>query len=262
MSFQIGRSALWTMPVEVTFYLLLIPFMIVLSLILNASQKKASLMFCCLGGILFFWCIYIISYDRTGIVATLGVHHYAPYFIFGAFIAALKNFFNKEIENSNDWIWNIVGLSALIFFIIQNPLWWQFIWPHEEWFYNPKKIEALTFDSFLYWRTYGMIPIVALIFLAADRQSGWLVSLFSSKFLTTVGKLSFPIYLLHMPIIFFVKDNITTEPLVGFLQICLITFLIAIPVHIFIEKPGIKLGKTIINYTLQKKLLHSVKIIK
>lgn len=246
-TFQEGRSALWTMPVEMAFYFLLIPLMILMGTILRLPKgwKEAGLLWA--GSISILWLIYIFLFDRSSLIATWGVHSYAPYFVFGAIWSAILIGMRNFLSQFPQWFWNVSGILALIFFLIQNPLWWQVISPFNKWTYDPQNIDALTFNVYLSWRTYGMVFVVLGMFMALERPASWLTSLMAARPMVFIGKYSFGIYLLHMPIIYFVRDHITTQKQLGFLLVLLFVIPLAMILYKLVERPGITLGARLIR---------------
>jgi len=244
--FQEGRSALWTMPVEVRFYVLLVPLMFAITWALRLSELGKRVAITLMAVTAIAWHLYTFLVDRSGAIATLGIHAYAPYFVFGVLCAAMRVAFASALATTSDRWWNIVGASALALFIAQNPYWWQMLFPFEGWRYDPSNINALTFDVYLTWRTHAMVILVALIFLAADRTSGWMKQLFSATPLVVIGRYSYGIYLLHMPIVFFVKDRVTGDPQLGMAAILGLTIALAVVLHYLVERPGIRLSNRLV----------------
>lgn len=241
--FEEGRSALWTMPVEIRFYFLLIPLMLICFYALKLPIFWRRVFFACAGILSFTWLAYIFFLDRTSTIATWGVHQYAPFFVFGTVWAAIQLAYTDWLDRIPNLVWSIVGILAGLFFLLQNPLWWQAISPYNVWTYDPSDINALTFDVFLSWRMYGMVIVVLAMFVVLERPKNWLTAVLSTKPIVSVGRYSYGIYLIHMPIIFLVKDHITTQPQAGFMLVVCLAIISGIFLYRFVELPGIQWGK-------------------
>lgn len=248
-----GRSALWTMPVEMSFYFLLIPLMFGMGLILRMPERQKKLGLVAAGTASLAWLAYVWLIDQTSPIATWGVHEYAPYFVFGSVWAAIQIGFAEDLDRIPRMAWNFIGLAAAAAFLIQNPLWWQTLFPGNTWTYNPDDMEGLTFDVFLAWRKYAMVLVVLVMFLTLERPASWLKSLLSTPLLVSAGKYSFGIYLIHMPIVFLVRDHVTTIPQVGFFWIVLMTSAVAILLYNLVERPGIRAGRFLIDRMLSRQ---------
>lgn len=256
LTFRIGRGPLWTMPVEVSFYVLLVPWMIVLGGALLTGPKWS-------GGVtlgLFLsslaWLLYVALVDRTGVVATWGVHQYAPYFVVGSATAAVAVRFRSMLRSLPDRVGSTIGLGALTITLLQNPLWWQAVWPYENWRYDPSNIEGLTFAAFLSWRIYAFVPVMAVLFICLESEAVTLRSLLAWRPLSALGKISFGVYLLHMPMVYFVREHVTTDHLQGFLLVISMTCVLSFLLNRGLERPGMRLGERLIAALRLRKLPH------
>lgn len=85
------------------------------------------------------------------------------------------------------------------------------------------------------------IWVVLLIFICASKS--WLSQfLFENKIIDYIGKISYSIYLIHVPIIILLREYIQNTGLVGLVAITITLFLSSLS-YKFIEKPFIKLSK-------------------
>jgi peptidoglycan/LPS O-acetylase OafA/YrhL len=98
----------------------------------------------------------------------------------------------------------------------------------------------------LYWSPTGgrqlilAIGLSVLVFLITKQK-------IRSELLEALGKISYPVYLLHFIVLSLIDQTITREPSLGVLfgtivATILISSALAVPVHYYIEKPVAKLA--------------------
>jgi len=243
-----GRAVLWTMPVEVAFYLLLAPLIMAMTYFAAVDRRLVAVA----AVLAFAWLCYVYSFDKTGWIATWGVHSYAPYFVFGVIASAVMVSFRDVISAIPNYWLNFVGVTALGFFLIQNPYWWQSLYLPADWSYDPNNVGSLSFDVYLKWRTYAMVPIVAVLFMATEAGASILQRLFSLHILTFLGRYSYGIYLLHWPILINVKTYVS-NPASGFFIAAAIAVGLGFILYWWVEKPGIGLGAQIAAKIVPRK---------
>jgi peptidoglycan/LPS O-acetylase OafA/YrhL len=244
--FREGRLVLWTMPVEIAFYFLLIPMMIAFALALRRPLISLAMLL-----LVSAWFLYVCFVGRDELAGTLGVHHYAPYFIVGCAASAAMAQFGPALKRVPASVWGVLGCAALILFMLQNPLWFQSLFPPAAGALDPMR--PLEFDVVAYNadRYLWLVPVTMLIVMATDLGAAPLRWLFSTRPLVAAGKISFGVYLLHFVVLMLVQARLVGHPQLSFFVITIITFAAATALHFAVEKPGIRAGHRLAKWTVE-----------
>lgn len=92
-------------------------------------------------------------------------------------------------------------------------------------------------DGMLFPGYYGLVPCVGTLLLIISGAGSRFNYILSNKVLVSVGLISYSLYLVHWPIIVFFNYLSPDLTLITALIILLLTFVIALLCHSFIEKP-------------------------
>ena len=215
------------------FYCLLFPFII--RSYCSVSKKRKTHLLC------FALCIYIILNMIIPIDYSLSIYYINPFLrLFDFFVGiCLANLFlyvlgkekivnyAKMVANKNRYLCIIMILLIMGVIMTFEPEW------------------RLQCRSFIFW-----IPIGSLIFFVSlFSQMGWR-SVLQSKFFVFLGKLSFPFYMFHVPVIWYINKilsllNIIQNDYTRFLGTFLVTMFISFLYNKYIEQKII--NKVLIN---------------
>lgn len=229
-------SVLWTIPVELTFYVYL-PIVLALTALATRSRLGAAL----LASVYVVWCAAIAVARRNGVPAslwmTLGFHHYANSFVGGVLLYALLA--NGRIRFPRRgaciaWIAPLVFLCAYPFLYFAL-------------FRGDASMTELARSGG--WQSYydAVFPFAPLIvggvvyglLHPSDSPLSWIMR---TGVLRKTGELSFGVYLVHIPMIVFFGSRYGY----GQWQFCAsiaATFAAAAVLSALIERPGIALGR-------------------
>jgi peptidoglycan/LPS O-acetylase OafA/YrhL len=229
-------SVLWTIPVELTFYIYLPA---VLAVSLRAAQSPLGAAATIVA--FFAWCVEIAVARRHGVAVgawmTLGFHHYANSFIGGVLFYALMHNRRIVLPGAGAAIAN----AAPALFIIAVPF------VHDAIFRRDLSMSELSDPAA--WQAYydGIFPFAPLlvggvVYGILHPGETWLSRIMRFSLLRRVGELSFGLYLIHMPMIdLFVSTFGTGQP--AFAAAIAATFALAAALSRFIEKPAIAFGR-------------------
>ena len=238
MSATLGRApgVLWTIPVELTFYVYL-PFILALAMPATRSRLGAA----ALASAYLAWCIAIALARHEGAPAspwmTLGFHHYANAFVGGVLFYALIANGRIRFPPSAAWIAALAPLA----FVLALPFCWFTLFRHDPWMAEMA-------------RAGGMAVVLRrrLPFRAAHHRRDHLrpspsfgltaVAHYAGRALRKTGELSFGVYLLHIPMITLIGSRYGVGPL-QFSAAIAATFAAAAALSALIEKPAIAFGR-------------------
>lgn len=215
-----GIGHFWTIPVEFIFYLI-VP---ILAIVINKiGNNKISVIF--LATILVVTAI-IWPYTEY-IENSINLKWYIPVFLMGMITAF---FYTKLIDTKKTSIvCDIMFFVILALMLISTPYFRNLIF----------KIEPTRYlmNKYLYFGLAWCIVILSI------QNSKYVIKfLNNSKFLIFCGNISFPLYLVH----FVLLDKIKVESLIlNSILVVVISFILAILINKFIEKPMIKVSKVI-----------------
>lgn len=191
MTLQREWAVFWTISVEVKYYFLLPIFALVFRSLIPYPQL-GLLVFLGLAG-----SISILAPPETGIK----VWSYIPIFLCGSYAALLAvQIYQSDAAQTSavalQWIVHKLGYISIIFVIALLPAVGRQFDP------------AMRLDLYHLWYFPFGLAFGALV-LSAYGGSGWLRTLFSSRVLVLMGRISFSMYLLHMLIMGHVIEQIS-----------------------------------------------------
>jgi peptidoglycan/LPS O-acetylase OafA/YrhL len=237
-SATLGRApgVLWTIPVELTFYLYL-PFILALALPATRSRLgAAALAFAYLG-----WCVTIAVARHEGAPAspwmTLGFHHYANSFVGGVVFYALIANGRIGFPRSAAWVAGIAPVA----FVLAMPF-----CPFTLVRLDPSMAEMAAPGA---WQSYydavfPFAPLVVggIVYGLLHPVESILSRVMQLAPLRRSGELSFGVYLVHMPMIVLIGSRYGFGPL-QFSASIAATFAAAAVLSALIEKPAIAFGR-------------------
>lgn len=224
---QEGQGHFWTIPVEFKFYLI-IPLLVFI--LKKFKNDKIKLLF--LFG-LFLLTTFTFPYTiYEGNSITLA--WYWPVFLTGMILAYIFKYYEKNPRESI--IFDVVFFIDILCIILSTPYFRKLFFGLEPEYYLSNK--------YIY---FGIAWSILIISIQNSRYIKKYLN--NSKILLAVGNISFPLYLVHyivLQYIFTIASNINSLKL-KLLIVIIISIMISILIHLLIEKPSIKLSKTIIN---------------
>lgn len=207
-----GDGHYWYMAVLIKFYLIF-PLFIYLKKYLNSLLYMIVLL-----GVGFGF-TYLFPYSVYP-ENSLQLKWYLPLFIMGIFLAIL---FESKLLKKNHYIWDGISLITILFMLLFTPLIREIIWGIEPNNYLQNK-----------YMLYGFFWFILVIAI----KNGIIFKRFLdiNKWLASLGEISYPIYLVHFPILMYINHYVTN---LGWKLI--FTFVtsvgVAILMHILIEMP-------------------------
>lgn len=217
-----GMGHFWTIPVEFVFYLI-IP--IIMFIVFKIRNEKLSM------GFLIVLCIVtaIISPYTQSIENSINIRWYLPVFIIGMITSIIYRKLEQK-KREPKLFFDIVVLIVLIIMIISVP-------------YFRNLLFKIPPDSYLQ-NKYIFFGIGWSIIILAIQNSKYIINVLNkAKIFIYIGKISFPLYLVHYIILS--KISVEANILVKFVLVFLISFIISIIMNKLIELPMIKFAKQI-----------------
>ncbi|HZZ60082.1 MAG TPA: acyltransferase [Roseiarcus sp.] len=231
-------SVLWTIPVELTFYLYL-PAL--LSIALRATRSPLGATAAALGFLT--WCFAIAASRRLGGPAapwmTLGFHHYANSFVGGVLLYALMHNGRLAFPKAGA----AVAYAAPALFVIAVPFVRHAIFGRD--WHMSEFADTLVWQAY-YDEIFPFAPLVVagIVYGILHPGDTWLSRIMRARVLRRSGELSFGVYLVHMPMIDLFGQRL------GYGQPALAaavaaTFALAAVLWRVVERPGIGFGRRI-----------------
>jgi peptidoglycan/LPS O-acetylase OafA/YrhL len=253
LSVTLGKapSVLWTIPVELMFYLYL---PIVLALALPAARSRFGAAALALAFLA--WCAAIALARHSGVPAspwmTLGFHHYANSFVGGVVLYALLA--NDRIPFPRSAAW--VARVAPLMFILAYPFLYFTIFRRDfsmGWMAAPG-----AWQSYYDW-VFPFAPLIVggVVYGLLHPSDSLLSRVMRNGLLHRAGVLSFGVYLVHIPMV------VLLESMNGQLRFCAAiaaTFAAAAVLSAFVEKPGIAFGRALGRWIVERANAKLVKI--
>lgn len=236
-------SVLWTIPVELTFYLYL-PIVLALAAAATRSRLGAAI----LGSVYLAWCVAIAVARHNGGPAplwmTLGFHHYANLFVGGVLFYALLT--NGRIRFPRCGAW-IAWVAPLLFISVYPSVYFAL-------FRSDASMAELARPGA--WQSYydavfPIAPVVVggVIYGLLHPSDSPLSRIMRTRVLRTTGELSFGVYLVHIPMIVFFGSRYGYGPW-QFCASIAVTFAAAALLSALIERPGIAFGRDLGRWVL------------
>ncbi len=214
-----GKGNFWTIPVEMTFYVLLVPITVVLS-----SFQAQRLLIAC--GILLLGFVGYWIFDPIAIYEnSIWVGNYLPFFAVGIAVAQLQPMMNKTLTFGLA----ALGCLAIICFL-------------------PPVIAQATGASILDGVTYAwVIGLGWGVVLHAVISNGVLRRMMSSRALVFAGKVSFGLYLTHIFVLPRVAEADWVPPAFKGASVIAISLLVATACYYLLERHMIAVGAQLIK---------------
>lgn len=224
-----GMGHFWTIPVEFMFYLI-IP--LIIYIMFKIKNKKLSTAFL----ILLFIITELISPYTKSIGNSINLRWYLPVFIMGMLTAIIFKK-NEQKKLKPKIICDITVLIVLTMMLISVP-------------YIRNIIFGIPPDDYLS-NKYLFFGLGWSIIILAIQNSKYIINILNkSKVLIYIGKISFPLYLVHYIVLSKISSD--TNIIAKFIIVFLISFTISIIMNKLIEQPMIKLSKKI-NSRIERK---------
>ena len=248
LSLTLGQApgVLWTIPVELTFYLYL---PIVLALALPATRTRLG--GAALASVFLGWCIAIAVVRHEGVAAgpwmTLGFHHYANSFVGGVLLYALIANGRIRFPRSAAWVAGIAPLA----FVLAMPFCRFAFLRHDPWM---AELAAPGAWQSYYDAIFPFAPFVVggIVYGLLHPSESLLSRVMRVGLLRKTGELSFGVYLVHVPIIVLFGSRYGFGPL-QFLAAIAATFAAAAVLSALIEKPAIAFGRELGYWLLARR---------
>jgi len=234
LKLQGDTSVFWTIPVELKFYVFFPMLWLGLGFLPN-TVFRSLVIFC-----LFVAAVNIFPYGER-----LDLSRYIEFFI-GGVCAGYINVHLVDIHARLQHIINAVFVVTLVLILV----------------FIPQVFLHLTGMIHPMWQLPQILaPLFALCVLACANATGWASAIFSNKLFLFLGKISFSLYLVHYPIIYFFNHwqpllSLAPSINIAFIQIPLaLTFavLLAYGFYVVIESPLRRWGARL-NDLVQKKI--------
>lgn len=224
-----GTGHFWTIPVEIKFYLILPLIVWVLNKI---SSFKWRIIFIGILGLI-LECIYpYFSYKENSIL----LRWYFPVFLMGMIVALIYNELVKK--NKSSYLCDVFSFVIIIGIIISTP-----------------GVRYLIFgiapDGYLQNKYLFMGIAWSVFFLCVAFSKKSKIFFGNSKFLSWIGKISFPFYLVHYIVLQYLNTFIGNVWVRGFCTF-IISAVIAWILNQFVENPMIKYGRKVTTHVFKK----------
>jgi len=238
-----GVSIYWSVPVEMQFYLLL-PVIVAAFIICSKNRFLLSLLLLIIST---YFVLNGIYANTNSFWETLHLHRYVPCFIAGI----VTSFFHVRSEKSenktiNKNVFEIIAIFCILVMVTQIPSIWFSL--------NGLSYNSGTTDWSQYYKYRHLLTavIVSIAIYSFLHGTGHIRKILSSKALTSIGKISFSMYLTHMLILSFILGHINVSPHFQALLTFFITYLISLITFYLVEKPFMNMAKMITSMPLVK----------
>jgi peptidoglycan/LPS O-acetylase OafA/YrhL len=218
-----GRGEYWAIPVEFSYYFI-IPVLVIAWCHIASFGRLTKLAF-----VISTVALSVFLYNGNAIGRnSIGVSNYLLVFIVGSFVAILPLW---RAHGTQRWLW-VVALIALALVVLLSPQVVALVRPGTQ----DTEIHALAPIFALLWG--------ALLFALNNLQISAIGQCLSRPF-AFIGRISFSIYLIHMPILTAIPRSPQIQPeWIGAITLLASVFMSWITWRL-IEQPGINLGRTL-----------------
>ena len=239
-SLTLGRapSVLWTIPVELTFYIYL-PFVLrMVSWTTRSPLGAASL-----SAGFAIWCVAIAaarSFDVSRSVwMTLGFHHYANSFVGGVLLYALLHNGHVGFPGSGR---RIAQIAPLIL-ILAYPIFFYSI-VRQDYFMTELKTPAAWRSYYDHIFPFAPIVIGGVVYGLLHPVATAFSRAMQTPLLRRIGQWSFGVYLIHIPTVVLIRSKLGAGQIQFIISIAA-TFAFAAMLSKYVERPAIALGRAI-----------------
>lgn len=224
--FSLGNapSVFWTIPIEMIFYVYL-PVLFVFFYIFRQHAHIIFLLFCC-------WCIVMAltpPLERGHYWARLAFSEFA-----NCFIGGMVCFFVTKQVLLHQTTYRVTWLPMVALILL-------FPYPFNYMIGN-KQMSQIFVDAH-YNRIVPLVPIIIFSLFYYALQENSFSRFLKLRGLVGLGKISFPVYLIHEPVADIMKLYKGIDPSVTLLLAIIVVLLISTALHYWIEVPVIAFGK-------------------
>lgn len=207
-----GTSVLWTIPVEIHFYLLFIGIWILFN-----RAKTATLLLLAFATLALFW-FGQPSFKGTfaGIPYEIKTLHTLPFFFLGTALGLLYKNWQPDGKYRSHWL----AFSLLLLLLAY-----------------PQIANRLFGINLFLWADAKVMLLIALVFFCAiflTPDDNWFLANPIGDFL---GKISYSLYLLHLPVLWRFKDFSIDHPYLAFFPFLAATLIVSYLSYRFLENP-------------------------
>lgn len=229
LKLQGDTSVFWTIPVELKFYAFFPVIWLLLGFLKNNSLRSSIV-----------FIAFIVSINIFPFGERLDLSRYVEFFIGGVCAGYVNSPMNAVTKRWQLEMINGGFLATLVFIII----------------FIPQVFLHLTGIIHTMWRIPQILaPLFALCVLLCANITGWAKTVFSNRVFLFLGKISFSLYLVHYPFIYFINHWELTGAMSWFTKIILSLTLAVSFAYLFyitIEKPFRQWGAEL-NHVFQKR---------
>jgi peptidoglycan/LPS O-acetylase OafA/YrhL len=211
-----GESIFWSIPVEFKYYILSPFLMIICSKILKWKKIKVTLFI--VGLIL----LSILTQHYIGL-DRISTFRFLPFFLIGTLISIYELIYFDNVPRQYKVI-NYLGGLSLIIIIVLIPSVWEFIFGNKDYYFYKSSY-------------YLFFAIIWSIILISSKSEGFVKKIFEFKLIRFLGVVSFSSYLLHIPILRFVKSSNYIFEDYKFFAFISFTIIFSTISYLLIEKP-------------------------
>lgn len=230
LKLQGDTSVFWTIPVELKFYVFFPVLWLLLGFLKNNWLRSAII-----------FCAFVVSVKVFPFGERLDLSRYIEFFIGGV----CAGYFNAHMHTTQTWkreAINILFVICVILILI----------------FIPQIFLHLTGLIHTMWHMPQILaPLFALCVLMCANTTGWAREIFSNKIFMFLGKISFSLYLVHYPFIYFINHWSLLTSTAWFVKVFLslsMAVSFACLFYATIEKPFRQWGAEL-NHVFQKRLV-------
>ncbi|KOS66627.1 hypothetical protein AEA09_17985 [Lysinibacillus contaminans] len=230
-----GNGVYWSVPVELKFYLML-PIFIFLFIV--CSKNKMAFRFLLIGILSLFISNAVFAYTNS-FLENLFIHRYIIAFIAGVltsyiYVQTEKN----KLSLFNKKTFEIIAFACIALMITQIPSIRYYFQGGQNFNYS-----SMDWSEYYKYRHLFAVACFSVFTYCYLNGTGLINNFLSTKILSFIGELSFSMYLLHMPVLYFVVANFNINSNLQTLLVFIITILISTLTYNLIEKPFMNLSK-------------------
>ncbi|WP_419876012.1 acyltransferase family protein [Candidatus Pristimantibacillus sp. PTI5] len=232
-----GNGVYWSVPVELKFYLILPLFVVALVI---CSRNKLALW----SILTLITCLFVsnglLAYTNS-FWETLFIHRYVVSFIAGILTSYIYVLSEKmDLQLFKKGTFEIIAILCIVVMGTQIPaIWYYFQGGHH---FNYSSIDWGQYYKYRHLLAISCFSILTYSYL---NGTGIIKKLLSASILRSCGELSFSMYLLHMPVLYFVVNHFQgTSLYIMTGLIFVLTYLVSFLTYRIIEKPFMDLTKT------------------